>query len=346
MRISICIPQYNRIELLLTSLRIIEQQTYDDIEIVISDDCSTDNTREEIEKLQRDYKYPVRYFRFETNQGYDRNYRKSIELATGEYCFVIGNDDTLHGNDSIAWLVDFLEQNNYPDIGFCNYIEDGNNNVIVERALESKVQGSGIECAIQHANSFSFVGGLIYKKETFQKFNRGDHDGSIYAQMYISLLMIAQGSALFTIQKAMVVKDMLNKDGSFRWCAYKNGLPKNWKEFKIIQSGLKSVMDVLIAACRDAGKDHHSIIYRIMRRMYTITYPYWIEQYKHHGSLAAGCGLIVEMNPLNNKFLKELPPGRRAKIIFYYMGASAGGLLLPFKLFNQLQPKLHRMVRQ
>src|SRR5687768_4143004 len=149
MRISICIPQYNRIDLLLRSLKNIEHQTYDDIEIVISDDCSTDNTQEEILELQKKYRYPINYFRFEKNEGYDRNYRKSIELATGQYCFIIGNDDTLYGNDSIQWLAAFLRDNNYPDIGYCNYIEDGNNDVVVRRAIKTAVQGHGIDCAIK-----------------------------------------------------------------------------------------------------------------------------------------------------------------------------------------------------
>lgn len=48
MKISICIPQYNRIEYLLKSLRIIEEQTYPNIEISISDDCSSDDTVEKI----------------------------------------------------------------------------------------------------------------------------------------------------------------------------------------------------------------------------------------------------------------------------------------------------------
>jgi glycosyltransferase involved in cell wall biosynthesis len=38
MKISICIPHYNRIEYLLKSLKIIEQQSYKNVEIVISDD--------------------------------------------------------------------------------------------------------------------------------------------------------------------------------------------------------------------------------------------------------------------------------------------------------------------
>ena len=44
MKISICIPHYNRIEYLLKSLAFIEKQTYDNVEIVISDDNSSDDT--------------------------------------------------------------------------------------------------------------------------------------------------------------------------------------------------------------------------------------------------------------------------------------------------------------
>lgn len=40
MKISICIPQYNRIAFLLKNLEYIAKQTYSNIEVVISDDCS------------------------------------------------------------------------------------------------------------------------------------------------------------------------------------------------------------------------------------------------------------------------------------------------------------------
>ena len=110
MKISICIPQYNRIQFLLKSLRQIEMQEYPNIEIVISDDGSTDDTVSEIKKLQQDYKYPVLFHKNEVNLGYDRNYRKCVELATGDYCIVIGNDDSINETGSIAFLVNFLKR--------------------------------------------------------------------------------------------------------------------------------------------------------------------------------------------------------------------------------------------
>src|SRR5882762_3647511 len=124
MKISLCIPQYNRIQYLLKNLSIIALQSYADIEVAISDDASTDNTEEEITRFTKTYKYPIVYFRHPVNVGYDANLRKSLEMANGDYCIMMGNDDTLKGADAISNLVNFLEKNKLPELGFCNYVED------------------------------------------------------------------------------------------------------------------------------------------------------------------------------------------------------------------------------
>lgn len=346
LKISICIPQYNRIELLLRSLKQIEQQDYDFIEVVISDDCSSDNTTDEISKLKENYRYPIIYHKFQVNQGYDRNYRKCIELGNGDYCLVIGNDDTIYHTDSISKLAFFLEENNLPDVGYCNFIEEKGQKNTVQRALETKVHGSGIDVAIRHANGFSFVGGLIYKKSSFDKFNTDKHDGSIYSQMYLGLFMIANGCSLFTIKEPLVLKDILFEDGSFRWSAYRDGLPKNWKEYRNFKSGLLSVMNVLICACIDSQIENLNFIYKIMKRMYTVTYPYWVVQYKHYGSFAASWSLIKELRPHKNKYFNRMNIIQKIKISSHYLVFTILALLIPYKIFNHLQKRLHKLVRK
>ena len=346
MKISICIPQYNRIELLIRSLKQIELQDYENIEIVVSDDCSTDTTTEEILNLKETYRYPLVYFRFDKNQGYDRNYRKCIELGSGDYCLVIGNDDTIYENTSISTLVNFLIANNLPDIGYCNFIEEKGQDNTVQRVLESQVHGSGVEVAIKHANGFSFVGGLIYKKSAFESFNTSKHDGSIYSQMYLGLLMIAKGCTLFTIKEPLVLKDILYSDGSFRWSAYRDGLPKSWKEYRDFKSGLLSVMNVLISACMDAEVKDQSFIFKIMKRMYSVTYPYWIIQYIHYGSYAASWSLIKEMKPSKNEFFSKMSSFQQVKIRLLFLIFSIFALCMPYQLFTSLQKKLHKMVRK
>ena len=345
MKISVSIPHYNRIEVLKKSLDYISRQNYPHLEVVISDDCSTDNTETEIRKLQSSYRYPLIYFRFDTNQGYDRNLRKSLELATGEYCFIIGNDDTIFGEHSISQLVSFLESNQLPEIGYCNFLEGEFTQTLVNRALETKVQGTGVQIALNHVNGFSFVGGIIYKREAFLRYNTDRYDGSIYSQMYLGLYMIIKGCRLFTIATPMVLKDLQFEDGSLSWSPVRNALPTTWAKAKQMKSGLLSVLEVLIAACIDAQVKGEDFVYRILKRMYAITFPYWVVQYKHHGNYYSALGLISEMNPVRNPHFKTMNTWSKLKIVGLYTGSSIGGLLLPFSLFTKVKSQLYQWVR-
>jgi glycosyltransferase involved in cell wall biosynthesis len=346
MKISICIPQYNRAKLLEKALRMLENQTYDDIEIVVSDDCSQDDTIERITELAKTFRYPIILGTNEKNTGYDRNYRKCIELATGDYAFVIGNDDTILDNDSIEYLVDFLEKNNYPDIGYCNYVEEKDQSFVVERARSTKVHGSGIDIAIRHYNGFSFVGGLIYKKEAFNKFNTDKHDGSIYSQMYMGLVMIGSGCKLFTIQRPLVLKDLHNEDGSFRWSYYRDGLPKKWKDFKLMDGGLPSVANVLISATQDAlGREDKKLAFKILKRVYSITYPFWIVQYKKYGSLPAAVGLVRGINPRKSINWVKINNFQKIKLFSIYLLVSIIGLATPVFIFDRFERYLQKRVK-
>ena len=340
MKISICIPQYNRINYLLRSLKIIELQTYENIEIAISDDCSSDDTEERILELIPNYKYSIVFSKNIVNQGYDRNFRKCIEISTGDYALVIGNDDTLYGNESIEFLVKFLEKNNYPDIGFCNLIEERTDNSLVERAFANKVLGSGPTIASKYYSCFSFVGGLIYKRNTFLEFNTSKYDGSVYTQIYLAVLMIASGKQLFSIKEPLVMKDLL-LDGKFR-NSYRDRIAKKWKEYKVVDGGLPSVMNVLINALADAKQLQQKGIYHIFKRMYFVTYPHWILDYKENNAYPEAAGLIMGMRPSKNTNFSKLNWYNKIKIHTLFFVSSFGAVLMPVFLFNKMKTKLYK----
>lgn len=344
MKVSICIPQYNRINYLLRSLEIIAKQTYQNIEIVVSDDCSADDTEARIKALALTYKYPIIFSRNEKNEGYDRNYRKCIELATGDYAFLIGNDDSIVGNDSIARLVDFLEANNLPDVGFCNMIEERTNNTYIQRATQTAVLGTGADTATKYYSCFSFVGGLIYKKSTFDKFNTNKYDGSIYAQMYLGVLMIASGCSLFSLKEPFVLKDML-LEGKFR-NSYRDRIAKKWKDFKVVDGGLPSVINVLISALDDAGTLTQKRTKYIFKRMYSVTYPHWILDYKENGALPEAVGLIRGMNPLRNKNFGRLYWFNKVFIWGVYAMGSFAALIVPVFIFKKIKVKLYQYFKK
>ena len=294
MLISICIPQYNRIRFLLESLAIIQQQTYGDIEIIISDDCSTDNTQASIIALKATYKYPIVYSRNEKNLGYDRNLRAAVELANGEYVLILGNDDTINPEYDIESLVNFIEQNNYPSVGFANYMDAGSS-IITRRAQSTRILGSGSEVALKYYSCFSFVAGIVFKKATFLRYNTSKFDGSIYAEIYLGCVPIASGENLFSIQEPVIIKDVLS-DANDR-ISYNDHLPRKWSDFKKLDGGLPSVLNVLLSVFQDTKTLNQKIIYRAFRKMYSTTLPFWILEYRKQKAFPAAIGLIGGMAP-------------------------------------------------
>ena len=95
--ISVCIPAYNRPEVLPDLLNSILCQDFTSFEIVICEDHSP--RRSEIaavvEDFQANYPFRIRYFENEINLGYDANIRNLVEKAAGEYCLFMGNDDLM-----------------------------------------------------------------------------------------------------------------------------------------------------------------------------------------------------------------------------------------------------------
>ncbi len=344
MKVSICIPQYNRVQFLLLSLEIIAKQSYDIIEIVISDDCSTDDTEVKIRELQQHYRFPIIYSRNQVNCGYDRNYRKSIELATGDYCLLIGNDDTLYDKGTIAYLVDFLQKNNQPEIGFCNYVEHNNPGVVIQRAFKTGVLGSGNDVAMKNYSNFSFVGGIIYNRAAFLKYNTDKFDGSVFAQMYLGVLMVAGGCRLFSIHEPMVLKD-LRIEGKMS-NSYRDTLARTWKDYKVVDAGLPSVMNVLINGFRDAGTLNQQGIYKIFKKIYTITFPFWILDYKSNKAFPEAIGLISGLSPLKNKNFKSLSLVNRMKIYTFYALSSSVSIVTPVTVFNKFKTKVYNYLKR
>jgi glycosyltransferase involved in cell wall biosynthesis len=96
LKLSIVVPTYNRansLGLLLDSI-LFQLEGDDDIEIIISDNKSTDHTREVVEDYQD--KYPmIRYHCNEKNKGIDYNIYRAVKLAKAEYVYMISDDDVL-----------------------------------------------------------------------------------------------------------------------------------------------------------------------------------------------------------------------------------------------------------
>jgi glycosyltransferase involved in cell wall biosynthesis len=92
--VSTVIPVYNRESMIVEALECALGQTYQNHEIVVVDNCSTDATLSVAKKFAE--KSPrVKVYQNDTNIGPVRNWRRGVELARGEYCNILFSDDLL-----------------------------------------------------------------------------------------------------------------------------------------------------------------------------------------------------------------------------------------------------------
>ncbi|STQ85956.1 glycosyltransferase family 2 protein [Helicobacter muridarum] len=110
--ISIVLPTYNGEEYIEQSIESILNQTYKNIELIIVNDCSTDNTREIIESYaNKDNR--IKLIHNEINQKLPKSLNIGFTEAKGEY-LTWTSDDNYYVPQALEIMLDFLQtQNNY-----------------------------------------------------------------------------------------------------------------------------------------------------------------------------------------------------------------------------------------
>jgi glycosyltransferase involved in cell wall biosynthesis len=107
-RVSIIIPTYNRADYLLDAVKSGLDQDYEDLEVLVSDNASTDGTEEAVRAYAEDARF--RYFRNEKNLGMVGNQRKGLfEYATGDWAMVLDSDDYLIESSYIRKAMEIVE---------------------------------------------------------------------------------------------------------------------------------------------------------------------------------------------------------------------------------------------
>jgi glycosyltransferase involved in cell wall biosynthesis len=107
--ISVCVPTYNYSRFIQSCIESVVAQTFTDWELIISDDCSTDNTAEIVQDYaQADDR--IRYLRNERRLGMNGNIKKVAEAGTGKYLKMLCSDDWL-APDCLKTLVQLMEKN-------------------------------------------------------------------------------------------------------------------------------------------------------------------------------------------------------------------------------------------
>jgi len=120
--VSIGIPAYNRAESLRKVLNIAISQTYQNIEIIVSDDASPDLMVSEVIEQFLTLDARVRYYKQEENKGVLANADFVLKMSQGEY-FTWFSDDDWRAPNFVETMVTILKDNKGVNMAFCDYHE-------------------------------------------------------------------------------------------------------------------------------------------------------------------------------------------------------------------------------
>lgn len=108
-KVTIMIPTFNQANVICNAIESALNQDYKNLEVVVADDCSTDNTEKVIEKYLQDVRF--KYHKNTENLKRVKNYYNTLNnLATGDYCLNLDGDDQLIDLSYISKAVELIEK--------------------------------------------------------------------------------------------------------------------------------------------------------------------------------------------------------------------------------------------
>lgn len=117
--VSIIMPSYNTANYIEASIESVRHQTYENWELLIVDDCSTDNTDEVVRPFLTDGR--IHYLKNEQNGGAAISRNRALREAKGKWIAFLDSDD-LWLPEKLEKQVSFMEQNGY-HFSYTNYEE-------------------------------------------------------------------------------------------------------------------------------------------------------------------------------------------------------------------------------
>ena len=166
-KISIIIPTYNRANLITRSINSVINQTYNNIEILVIDDGSTDNTKNEIDKINDSR---VRYIKLRKNKGGSFARNIGIKKARGEYISFQDSDDIFHKDKLEKQINNLIE--NKSDLDFCKIcinLATGYKYCHPGKEKEQKIINNGVFNELSSGNFLSSQS-ILVKKDSIKKF--------------------------------------------------------------------------------------------------------------------------------------------------------------------------------
>jgi hypothetical protein len=306
--------------------------------------CSTDGREGEVLAYLEQAGVAFVYKRQAQNMRYDGSIRAAIGLASGRYCFLLGNDDALASPETLAYLHQKLIGFSGVAVAITNY-EDFTSGLMAHRMKVDGLLGAGAETAVQYFRNFSFVSGVILDRERAQSHVTERWDGSEMYQMYIGSRMIAEGGQLLSITRSEIRKDIQipgeqvdsisRRPRAPRWPIVERQLPLN-------QLG-RLVIDAITPYVLPDERPIRSE--QVLTQILLFTYSFWLFEYRRIQSWSYALGIALGMRPQHSWRGVQLGTLRQIRLRALYSGVTLLGLSLPQNLFRRLQRPLYSLSR-
>lgn len=119
-KVSVLMITYNHEAFIAQAIESVLMQVADfDYELVISEDCSTDSTREIVQGYQKSYPDRIRLFLTEQNIGYHRNLLETYRVCRGEYIAILEGDDYWTDPNKLQTQADIMDAD--PEVVICGH---------------------------------------------------------------------------------------------------------------------------------------------------------------------------------------------------------------------------------
>lgn len=117
--LSVLLPVYNVEQYLEECLASVLHQADEGIEIIVLDDCSTDNSLATLENIVKNASAPIRILQHEKNSGLSAARNTMLDAASGEYIWFLDSDDVME-TGAIAQLKQIVTAHS-PDLVMCDF---------------------------------------------------------------------------------------------------------------------------------------------------------------------------------------------------------------------------------
>lgn len=173
MTVSVCMITFNHEKCIGQAIEnILNQKTNFELELIISNDCSTDNTNSVINNIIKEHPKgnSIKYFNHTKNLGMLPNFLFALKQCEGKYVALCDGDDYWTNDEKLQKQVDFLESNT--DYSICFHkVGILQNHEIIEDAITRKVPETTTIMDLAKGNYIHTVS-VVYRNNLFKKFPR------------------------------------------------------------------------------------------------------------------------------------------------------------------------------